>query len=105
MSNAEETVAVIRGVDGIQDMYVVGRGHGKESPLTAGLTDWSECPELGPIGDLLASPDFGTTASVLVLQQGKGGAPADAMMEPKGRVYMNKADHHRASKQIPGTRV
>ncbi|CAL9118909.1 unnamed protein product [Musa acuminata var. zebrina] len=105
VSNAEETVAVIRGVDGIQDMYVVGRGHGKESPLTAGLTDWSECPELGPIGDLLASPDFGTTASVLVLQQGKGGAPADAMMEPKGRVYMNKADHHRASKQIPGTRV
>ncbi|RWW06928.1 hypothetical protein GW17_00029714 [Ensete ventricosum] len=105
VSNAEETVAVIRGVDGIQDMYVVGRGHGKESPLTAGLTDWSECPELGAIGDLLASPDFGTTASVLVLQQGKGGAPADAMMEPKGRVYMNKADHHRASKQIPGTRV
>ena len=39
------------------------------SPLTAGLTDWSECPELGAIGDMLASSDFAATVSVLVLQQ------------------------------------
>ncbi|WOL08897.1 hypothetical protein Cni_G17650 [Canna indica] len=69
--NAEETVAVLREIDGAQDLYVVGRGKGVESPLTAGLTEWTECPELGPIGDMLASRDFGAAASVLVLQQGR----------------------------------
>ncbi|KAK4400397.1 Cation/H(+) antiporter 15 [Sesamum angolense] len=42
---------------------------GPLSPFTAGLSDWSECPELGAIGDLLASSDFVATYSVLVLQQ------------------------------------
>ena len=67
--DGEETVAAIRGMDNIHDLYVVGRGQGRSSPLTDGLTEWSECPELGVIGDLLASPDFGATASVLVVQQ------------------------------------
>ena len=44
-------------------------GEEMSSPLTAGLTDWSECPELGAIGDLLASSDFAATVSVLVVQQ------------------------------------
>ncbi|GFZ01718.1 cation/hydrogen exchanger 14 [Actinidia rufa] len=34
---------------------------------TQGLTEWSECPELGVIGDMLASSDF--RFSVLVVQQ------------------------------------
>lgn len=34
-----------------------------------GLGTWSECPELGVVGDMLASPDFGITTSVLVMQQ------------------------------------
>ena len=67
--DGEETVAAIRGMDNIHDLYVVGRGQGRSSPLTDGLTEWSECPELGVIGDLLASPEFGATASVLVVQQ------------------------------------
>ncbi|KAL5698422.1 Cation/H(+) antiporter 15 [Ranunculus cassubicifolius] len=68
VNNAEETVAAIRGIDSVHDLYVVGRGQGI-SPLTAGLTEWSECPELGAIGDLLASSDFAATVSVLVVQQ------------------------------------
>uniref|UniRef100_A0A0E0MJ14 Uncharacterized protein n=1 Tax=Oryza punctata TaxID=4537 RepID=A0A0E0MJ14_ORYPU len=40
-------------------------GHGEQGPVRR---DWTESPELGPIGDLLASKDFQTTASVLVLQ-------------------------------------
>lgn len=72
VSNSEETVAEIRAlVDETQDLYIVGRGKGVESPLTAGLTDWSECPELGGIGDLLASSDIGMRVSVLVVQQGE----------------------------------
>ncbi|CAA6659004.1 unnamed protein product [Spirodela intermedia] len=74
--NGEETVAAIRAMDSIHDLYVVGRGQGSSSPLTEGLTDWSECPELGVIGDLLASSDFGATVSVLVVQQYTGGFPA-----------------------------
>ncbi|CAL1393674.1 unnamed protein product [Linum trigynum] len=68
-SNGEETVAAIRSMDRGHDLFIVGRGQGMTSPLTAGLTDWSECPELGAIGDLLASSDFAATASVLVVQQ------------------------------------
>ncbi|XP_041005561.1 cation/H(+) antiporter 15-like [Juglans microcarpa x Juglans regia] len=75
VSNGEETVAVIRSMDNAHDLFIVGRGQGIISPLTAGLTDWSECPELGAIGDLLASADFASTVSVLVVQQYVGMGP------------------------------
>ncbi|CAA2976368.1 cation H(+) antiporter 15 [Olea europaea subsp. europaea] len=69
VNHGEETVAAIRSIDPIHDLFIVGRGQGMISPLTAGLTDWSECPELGAIGDLLASSDFASMYSVLVVQQ------------------------------------
>ncbi|KAJ4963004.1 hypothetical protein NE237_022943 [Protea cynaroides] len=46
------------------NLFVVGR-----TPPIASLVDKSDCPELGPIGSLLASSEFSTTASVLVIQQ------------------------------------
>jgi len=67
--NGEQTVSAIRSMDDIHDLFIVGRGQGMTSPLTSGLTDWSECPELGAIGDLLASSDLAATASVLIVQQ------------------------------------
>lgn len=70
VSNAEETVAVLREMEGSYNLYIVGIGK-EMSPLTEGLTDWIECPELGPIGDLLASSDFMSRSSVLVLRRGK----------------------------------
>ncbi|KGN62161.1 cation/H(+) antiporter 15 [Cucumis sativus] len=69
LNNGEETVAAIRSMNDAHDLFIVGRGESHISPLTAGLTDWSECPELGAIGDLLASSDFAATTSVLVVQQ------------------------------------
>ncbi|ESW20256.1 hypothetical protein PHAVU_006G193500 [Phaseolus vulgaris] len=75
VNNGEETVAAIRSINNVNDLFIVGRGQGTMSPLTDGLTDWSECPELGAIGDLLASSDFETTASVLVLHQYVGQGP------------------------------
>ncbi|KAI8530084.1 hypothetical protein RHMOL_Rhmol11G0027800 [Rhododendron molle] len=75
VNNGEDTVAAIRSIGTVHDLFIVGRGQGMISPLTAGLTDWSECPELGAIGDLLASADFAATVSVLVVQQYVGMGP------------------------------
>lgn len=86
VNNGEETVAAIRSIDSdqeVHDLFIVGRGQGTISPLTAGLTDWSECPELGAIGDLLASSDFAAAVSVLVIQQYAGIAPqGEGVMTP-----------------------
>ncbi|KAJ8552933.1 hypothetical protein K7X08_020326 [Anisodus acutangulus] len=60
--------ASLRGLEDRFDLIVVGRHH-EDSPLLVGLGAWSECPELGVVGDFLASPDVGITASVLVVQQ------------------------------------
>ncbi|MCE0480821.1 hypothetical protein HAX54_037967 [Datura stramonium] len=60
--------ACLRGIEDRFDLIVVGKHH-QDSPLLMGLGEWSECPELGVVGDFLASPDVGITASVLVVQQ------------------------------------
>ncbi|CAN4127599.1 unnamed protein product [Withania somnifera] len=82
VNHGEETVAAIRTIDNSHDLFIVGRGQDIDSPLTAGLTDWSECPELGAIGDLLASSDFAMTASVLVVQQYVGMGSGDPLATP-----------------------
>jgi len=88
VNNGEDTVAAIRTMDDIHGLFVVGRGQGMISPLTAGLTDWSECPEIGAIGDLLASSDFAATASVLVVQQYVGqGSLQEGLETPNGDDY------------------
>ncbi|XP_019418395.1 PREDICTED: cation/H(+) antiporter 4-like [Lupinus angustifolius] len=51
------------------DYIIVGRRHGVKSPITSAMVNWTEFPELGVIGDLLASPDMETKASILVVQQ------------------------------------
>ncbi|XP_014521686.1 cation/H(+) antiporter 15-like [Vigna radiata var. radiata] len=64
-----ETAAFLSEVAKEHDFFIVGRRHGIESPQTQGLTNWSEFPELGVIGDFLASPDLESRASILVVQQ------------------------------------
>ncbi|XP_078181406.1 cation/H(+) antiporter 15-like [Carex rostrata] len=70
VANAEDTVEAIRRIESEgKELLLVGKEQGLVgSRLTAGMTEWSEFHELGPIGDLLASTDFGATASVLVIQ-------------------------------------
>lgn len=62
-----ETTEVICSLEGSVDLLLVGRHHDLKSPVMSGITDWSECPELGAIGDMLATSDF--KFSVLVVQQ------------------------------------
>lgn len=42
---------------------------GRSPPAVPKLVESSDCPELGPIGSYMASSEFSTTASVLVVQQ------------------------------------
>ncbi|KAF8104038.1 hypothetical protein N665_0181s0059 [Sinapis alba] len=65
-----QTTQVISSLGDTYEMVVVGRDHDLDSSVLYGLTDWSECPELGVIGDMFASSDF--HFSVLVVHQQEG---------------------------------
>ena len=70
LNDEEETTKAIKSMDEHDhDLYIVGRGRGTMSPLTSGLADWCDCPELGPIGDLLVTSEFESKFSVLIVQQ------------------------------------
>ncbi|XP_071687020.1 cation/H(+) antiporter 18-like [Rutidosis leptorrhynchoides] len=49
------------------NLFVVGRM--PEGEVVEFLKKNSECPEMGPVGNVLISPNFSTAASVLVVQQ------------------------------------
>ncbi|XP_073010535.1 cation/H(+) antiporter 15-like isoform X1 [Typha latifolia] len=68
-NNVEETVSVIREVGNEYDLVVVGRQQGPTELLYDGLAEWNESPELGLVGDLLASQDFHSSFAILVVQQ------------------------------------
>uniref|UniRef100_A0A0E0L3Q3 Uncharacterized protein n=1 Tax=Oryza punctata TaxID=4537 RepID=A0A0E0L3Q3_ORYPU len=79
VGDMERIVQVLRGLDEAgYDLVLVGMRHRWYPVMPAnGLPDWSECPELGVIGDLLASSDFDTPYSVLIMkQQDQGGLNA-----------------------------
>ncbi|KAI5408490.1 cation/H(+) antiporter 14 [Lathyrus oleraceus] len=67
VEDGEGTTQAIRMMENIFNLVIVGRHHIPDSPCTLGMTEWCELPELGPIGNLLATSDF--TFSVLVVQQ------------------------------------
>ncbi|VVA38449.1 PREDICTED: cation/H(+) antiporter [Prunus dulcis] len=60
-----EICVVLKSMGRNVNLFVVGR-----MPPTAPLVDsTSDCAELGPVGSFLASSEFSSTASVVVLQQ------------------------------------
>ncbi|KAH7547808.1 hypothetical protein ACOSQ2_033307 [Xanthoceras sorbifolium] len=70
VNSGEETVEALREVRDMEfSLLIVGKGGRGRSPLTTGLSDWEECPELGTVGDLLASVDFNLKSSMLIIQQ------------------------------------
>ncbi|KAK3029147.1 hypothetical protein RJ639_039702 [Escallonia herrerae] len=69
VESGEETASALRDMADMYTLFIVGKGGRGHSPLTTGMSDWEECPELGTIGDLLASSDFDISGSVLVIQQ------------------------------------
>ncbi|KAK9276473.1 hypothetical protein L1049_006006 [Liquidambar formosana] len=66
VKNAGDTLAAVHEFSRCS-LFLVGQMPDGEVALA--LSTKSECPELGPLGSLLTSPDFSTTASVLVVRQ------------------------------------
>lgn len=69
VENGAETASALKDMADMYSMFIVGKGARGHSGLTTGMSDWEECPELGKVGDLLASSDFDLSGSVLVIQQ------------------------------------
>ncbi|KAJ6991000.1 hypothetical protein NC653_019280 [Populus alba x Populus x berolinensis] len=68
--DGSDTSSTIKSMVGDLDLIMVGRSsHGTDSEALSGLSEWTDLPELGPIGDLLASEDTTCPVSVLVVQQ------------------------------------
>lgn len=67
--NSAQAYTTLRSLEGHYGLFIVGRGGRVNSMLTMGMNDWEQCPELGPLGDILSGPNFSTTASVLIVQQ------------------------------------
>ncbi|KAG9141174.1 hypothetical protein Leryth_001664 [Lithospermum erythrorhizon] len=67
VSNSDEVISIFRD-HARCNLFLIGRSPGGELPLTLNQQR-TDCPELGPVGNLLVSPEFSTRASVLVVQQ------------------------------------
>ncbi|KAK7341094.1 hypothetical protein VNO80_24018 [Phaseolus coccineus] len=81
LANASETFSTLRSFEGEYSLVIVGREGGANSILTKGMNDWQQCPELGPIGDVLSGPDFSKSVSVLIIQQHKLRGEIDGLDE------------------------
>ncbi|XP_010923013.1 cation/H(+) antiporter 15 [Elaeis guineensis] len=102
VEDGEGTAAVVGELSNKYDLLLVGRRKGLESsPLTSGLSEWSEFPELGIIGDMLAVAHFERMVSIMVVQQQQldrvageeggdgGGGVAGARVEERARMVAN----------------
>ncbi|KAL8246859.1 hypothetical protein R6Q59_008075 [Mikania micrantha] len=69
VENGAQTGMLLRDMAETYSMFVVGKGGRGDCLLTTGISDWEECPELGVVGDFLASSEFDISGSVLVVQQ------------------------------------
>ena len=75
VNSGEDIPAVLNEIEKFGcDIYIVGQGNCRNSKVFSNLLEWCECLELGVIGDILVSNNFGSRSSVLVVQQyGYGG--------------------------------
>ncbi|XP_050216382.1 cation/H(+) antiporter 14-like [Mercurialis annua] len=67
VKNGEETIKEICALEDEIDLAIVGRHQDPNSPISMGLTEWTDGHELGIMGDMLSTSDF--RFSVLVVTQ------------------------------------
>ncbi|XP_039011711.1 cation/H(+) antiporter 2-like [Hibiscus syriacus] len=83
VSNGAETLEALREIlDEMYSLVIVGKGGRRNCPLTTGLSDWEECPELGSVGDLLASAEMNMNGSLLVIQRHRHSETEDNFITP-----------------------
>lgn len=68
VKDGAETALLIHAMEEAFDLIMVGRRHKEETPQLLGLSEWSDLPELGPVGDMLAAPDLTMPVSALIVQ-------------------------------------
>ncbi|CAD5162919.1 unnamed protein product [Musa acuminata subsp. malaccensis] len=70
VNDVNQMISTIRSIEMECDLVIVGRRQCSGSLLDEALSEWTESPELGVVGDMLASSDFANYSfSVLVVQQ------------------------------------
>ncbi|XP_075087408.1 cation/H(+) antiporter 18 isoform X2 [Nicotiana tabacum] len=74
------------------NLFLVGRM--PEGQLVLALDKRSDCPELGSVGNLLTSPEFSTTASVLVVQQYRSQLPRESLSSLKEEGESTDGDYN-----------
>ncbi|WOL08919.1 cation/H(+) antiporter 15-like [Canna indica] len=72
VDNFEATINVIRSIEQNCDLIIVGKQQDSRLLVCEGMEEWCESPELGVVGDILASSDFADSSSILVVQQYAG---------------------------------
>ncbi|KAJ0085016.1 hypothetical protein Patl1_30624 [Pistacia atlantica] len=90
VNSGEDVLESLRSKYNDFDLYIVGRGYGINSPITMGLTEWSENPELGTVGETLVMTQAVSHASVLVLQQSATGRFNTRLQRRKDKYGQNK---------------
>ncbi|KAI4299322.1 hypothetical protein L6164_032791 [Bauhinia variegata] len=91
--NSEDISAILTELDKNQyDLYIVGRGKGRNLLALSKLLEWSDYPELGAVGDILSSDTFGSRSSVLVLQQYGSGVGYGTSIQYADNMNLDKDD-------------
>ncbi|CAH8363722.1 unnamed protein product, partial [Eruca vesicaria subsp. sativa] len=67
VSDGPHTLTILIEIEEVYSLFVVGKRRG-DCPMTVRMKDLEECPELGTVGDFLAS-SLDVNASVLVIQR------------------------------------
>ncbi|KAL2526709.1 Cation/H(+) antiporter 15 [Abeliophyllum distichum] len=68
VKDGAETALLIRAMEESFELIIVGRRHCDDMPQLLGLSEWTDLPELGPVGDMLAASELNKPVSVLVVQ-------------------------------------
>ncbi|KAJ4770324.1 Cation/H(+) antiporter 19 [Rhynchospora pubera] len=79
MAHTREEVAAFIKEMSRHNLFIVGR-----SPPTVRLLERTDCPELGPVGSFLASPEFSKTASAVVIQCYKPKTDPSKVLQDEG---------------------
>ncbi|GLU00289.1 hypothetical protein SLE2022_176670 [Rubroshorea leprosula] len=70
LANSSETFNTLRSLQEQEySLIIVGQGGRVNTVLTMGLNDWQQCPELGPVGDVLSGSGISSKTSILIIQQ------------------------------------